>query len=69
MRESSTPQSSVVSSFLMVEKSNENKSFAEARGASTARYLEKMKNLHLEGLACKRELMETLELQSLPMRT
>ena len=33
MRESSTPQSSVVSSFLMVEKSNENKSFAEGPGS------------------------------------
>ena len=66
VREASTPQSSVVSSVVIVEKGNENKSSAEgAEGRSKARYLARVKNLDLEELACRRELMEILELKSL----
>ena len=66
MRKSSTPQSSVVSSFVMVDEGNEIKSLAEMSGeTSKARYLETVMNLELEELACRRELMEILELKIL----
>ena len=64
LREFSTPQSSVVSSIVIVEKGNEKKSLAEGPAeASKARYLERVKNLDLEE-ACRMELMDTLELIS-----
>ena len=66
MRKSSTPQSSVVSSVVMVDEGNEIKSLAEMSGeTSKARYLERVMNLKLEELACRRELMDILELKIL----
>ena len=64
--ESSTPQSSVVSSVVVVDYKK--KARAPAGGpeeASKARYLERVKDLDLEYLACRQELMEVLELNSL----
>ena len=60
--ESSTPQSSVVSSVVIVD----NKKKVEGPGdASKTRYLERLKDLDLEDLACRQELTEILELKSL----
>ena len=60
--ESSTPQSSVVSSVVMVD----NKKKVEGPGeASRTRYLERVKDLDLEDLACRQELTEFLGLKSL----
>ena len=56
--ESSTPQSSVV----VVD----NKKKAEGPGeGSRARYLERVKDLDLEDLTCRQELVEVLGLKSL----
>ena len=65
-RGSSTPQSSVVSSVVVVERGNENKSSGEAlNGTSKARYPEKIRDLDLTELACRLELIESLELKRL----
>ena len=56
--ESSTPQSSVVSSVVVVD----NRKKTEGPGkASRARYLEPVKDLDLEDLACRHEIVEVLE--------
>ena len=57
--ESSTPQSSVVSSVVVVEDKREEKP-AEA---SRTRYLEKVKEFDLEDLECRQELAEVLGLK------
>ena len=57
--ESSTPQSSVVSSVVVVE----NKRVEKPAGASRTRYLEKVKELDLEDLECRQELAEVLGLK------
>ena len=60
--EPSTPQSSVVSSVVMVD----NKKKVGGPGeASRTRYLERVKDLNLEDLACRQELTEFLGLKSL----
>ena len=65
MRDSSTPRSSVVLSVVVVERGNENRSSGEAlEGTSKARYIEKVKDLNMKELACRRELMEILEHKS-----
>ena len=52
--ESSTPESSVVSSVVVVEKDIGSKMLAEGRGESSrARYQERVKILDLEALVCK----------------
>ena len=54
--ESSTHQSSIVSSVVVVDNKK-----TERRGeASKARYLQRIKNLDLEDLACRQELAEVL---------
>ena len=65
-RDSSTPQSSVVSSVIVMEKvlGNE-KSSGEALEGTRKRYLERVRDLDLKGLACRQELNEVLELKSL----
>ena len=57
--ESSTPQSSVVSSVIVVE----DKRVENTAEASRTRYLEKEKELDLEDLECKQELAEVLGLK------
>ena len=57
--ESSTPQSSVVSSVLVVEV----KRVEKTAEASRTRYLEKVKELDLEDLECRQELAEVLGLK------
>ena len=57
--ESSTPQSSVVSSVVVVE----NKRVEKPAEASRTRYLEKVKELDLEDLECRQELAEVLGLK------
>ena len=57
--ESSTPQSSVVSSVVVVE----DKSVEKPAEASRTRYLEKVKELDLEDLECRQELAEVLGLK------
>ena len=57
--ESSTPQSSVVSSVVVVE----NKRVERPAEASRTRYLEKVKELDLQDLECRQELAETLGLK------
>ena len=57
--ESSTPQSSVVSSVVVVD----NKRVERPAEASRARYLEKVKELDLEDLECRQELAEVLGLK------
>ena len=57
--ESSTPQSSVVSSVVVVD----NKRVEKPAEASRTRYLEKVKELHLEDLECRQELAEVLGLK------
>ena len=60
--ESSTSQSSVVSSVVMVD----NKKKAGGPGeTSKARYLERVKDLNLEDLACRQELVEVSVLKNL----
>ena len=60
--EYSTPQSSVVSSVVMVD----NKKKVEGLGeASRTRYLEQVKDLDLEDLVCRQELTEVVGLKSL----
>ena len=57
--ESSTPQSSVVSSVDVVD----NKRVEKPADASRTRYLEKVKELYLEDLECRQELAEVLGLK------
>ena len=57
--ESSTPQSSVVSSVVVVE----DKTVEKTAEASRTRYLEKVKELDLEDLECRQELAEVLGLK------
>ena len=57
--ESSTPQSSVVSSVVVVE----NKRVEKPAEASRTRYLEKVKELDMEDLECRHELVELLGLK------
>ena len=56
---SSTPQSSVVSSVVVVES----KRVKRPAETSRSRYLEKVKELDLEDLECKQELTEALGLE------
>ena len=64
--ESSTPQSSVVLSVVVVEKDKVVKTSAGGPGESSkARYLERVGILDLGDLACRGELMEVLGLKSL----
>ena len=62
--ESFKPESSVVSSVMVVEK-KKNVKASEGGESSKARYLERVNDLDLEDLACRRELMEVLGLKSL----
>ena len=65
MTDSFTPQSSVVSSVEIVEKDQDGKMLAEGTGEfSKARNLERVRNLGLKDLACRRELIETREFNS-----
>ena len=57
--ESSTPQSSVVSSVVVVE----NKRVERPAEASRARYLERIKELDMENLECREELAKVLGLK------
>ena len=57
--EPSTPQSSVVSSVVVVE----NKRVEKPAEASQTRYLDKVKELDLEDLECRQELAEVLGLK------
>ena len=57
--ESSTPQSSVVSSVVVVE----DKRVEKTAEASRTRYLEKVKEMDLEDLECRQELAEVLGLK------
>ena len=57
--ESSTPQSSVVSSVVLVD----NKRVERPAETSRTRYLEKVKELDLEDLECRQELAEALGLK------
>ena len=59
---SSTPQSSVVSSVVVVES----KRVERPAETSRSRYLEKVKKLDLEDLECKQELAEALDLERVP---
>ena len=64
--ESSTPQSSVVSSVVIAEKDKTVMASAKGPGESNkARYLERARNLDLKDLACRRELIEVLGFKSL----
>ena len=56
---SSTPQSSVVSSVVVVES----KRVERPAETSRSRYLEKVKELDLEDLECRQELAEALGLK------
>ena len=60
--EPSTPQSPVVSSVKMVDNKKKVKGPGEA---SRTRYLERVKNLDLEDLACRQELTKVLGIKSL----
>ena len=60
--EPSTPQSSVVSSVVMVDNKKKVEGLAEA---SRTRYLERVKDIDLEDLACRQELTEVLGIKSL----
>ena len=64
--ESSTPQSSVVSSVVVVV---DNKKTERPGEASKARYLERIKDLDLEDLACRQELAEVWGLRVRRKRT
>ena len=57
--ESSTPQSSVVSSVVVVD----HKRVEKPTETSRTRYLERIKELYLEDLKCRHELAETLGLK------
>ena len=57
--ESSTPQSSVMISVVVVD----NKKVEKPAEASRTRYLEKVKELDLENLECRQELAEVLGLK------
>ena len=57
--ESSTPQSSVVSSVVVVD----HKRLEKPTETSRTRYLERIKELDLEHLECRQELAETLGLK------
>ena len=57
--ESSTPQSSVVSSVVVVD----HKRVEKPTETSRTRYLERIKDLELEDLECRQELAETLGLK------
>ena len=57
--ESSTPQSSVVSSVLVVD----DKRMKRPAETSRSRYLERIKELNLEDLECRQELAEVLGLK------
>ena len=59
--ESSTPQSSFVSSVLMVDS---RKKLEGPGKVSRTRYLEQVKDLDLEDLACRQELTEVLGIKS-----
>ena len=60
--ESSTTQSSVVSSVVVVDSSKK----VEGQGeASRTRYLERLKDLVLEDLDCRQELKEVLGIKSM----
>ena len=64
--ESSTPQSSVVSSVVIFEKDKIFKTSAGGPGeANKARYVERVRNLDMGNLACRRELIEVLERKSM----
>ena len=58
--ESSTTQSSVVSSVVVVD----NKRVERPAEASKTRYLERVKELDLEDLECRQELAEGLGLKN-----
>ena len=58
--ESSTPQSSVVSSVVVVD----NKKPERPAETSKSRYLERVKDSDLEDLACRQELAEVLGLKN-----
>ena len=58
--ESSTPQSSVVSSVVVVD----NKKAGRPADTSKTRYLERVKELDLEDLECRQELAEVLGLKN-----
>ena len=60
--ESSTPQSSVVSSVVVVDNKKKPEGPGEASGTL---YLERVKDLNLEDLACRQELVEVLGLKRL----
>ena len=57
--ESSTPQSSVVSSVVV----RDNRNVERPTETSRARYLERIRELDLEGLECRQESAEALELK------
>ena len=57
---SSTPQSSVVSSVVVMD----NKKMESLGEASKARYIERIKDLDLEDLACRQEIAEVLGLKN-----
>ena len=59
--ESSTPQSLVLSSVVVVD----NKSVERAAEASKTRYLERVKEWDLEDLECRQELAEVLGIKNL----
>ena len=64
--ESSTPQSSMVSSVVIVDKDKIFKTSAGGPGeANKARYVERVRNLDMRNLACRRELIEVLERKSM----
>ena len=66
MTEALTSQSSVESSVVIVDEDNGRKILTEGPGeARKARYLERLKTQDLAELACRRELMEIMELKSL----
>ena len=60
--ESSTSRSLVVSSVVMVDSRKKVEGLGEA---SRTRYLERVKDLDLEDLACRQELTEVLGINSL----
>ena len=58
----STPQSSVVSSVVLVERGNERRLSEQSQeGSSRTRYLEKLRKLELTVLAFRQVAMEALE--------
>ena len=63
--DSLTPQSSAVSSVVVLDNKKARSPVGGPGGASKPRYLERVKDLDLEDLACRQELMEVLGLKSL----